>query len=178
MLCRRTGPLPNLKKLWIRPRGNQAVIVEALLRLCPALEELTIYWCYDFLYVRDDPVLLNPHPDALPLLKFYEGPDDAESINAFMRGCPVRHLAVPGSQARLNGPYLLYNLDGIEERAKIVSLELRLHALNKDFLKSVCALFPNIRAVGIWAKDFVPSGSRTADVGAADHPRRAAAAGP
>ncbi|KAJ7218770.1 hypothetical protein C8J57DRAFT_1395063 [Mycena rebaudengoi] len=170
MLCRRTGPLPNLKKLWIRPRSNQAVIVEALLRLCPALEELTMY-------------------DALPLLKFYEGPADAESINAFMRGRPVRHLAVPGSQARLNGPYLLYNLGGIEERAKIVSLELRLHALNDDFLKSVCALFPNIRAV--YARltlspetedllSFVPSGSRTADIGATDHPRgeRAAAAGP
>ncbi|KAJ7291435.1 hypothetical protein C8J57DRAFT_1491922 [Mycena rebaudengoi] len=106
MLCRRTGPLPNLKKLWIRPRSNQAVIVEALLRLCPALEGLLRLPLY-----------------ALPLLKFYEGPAERRE-----------HQRLHARGARLGG---------IEERAKIVSLELRLHALNDDFLKSEYGEFGN-----------------------------------
>ncbi|KAJ7130350.1 hypothetical protein C8R44DRAFT_731881 [Mycena epipterygia] len=148
-----TGPFPYLRSLTIAPYyTTQAFVFEGFLRLCPALEELTVLWDYDWLQTRQGQVPLCPAPDAVPQLKLYAGPD--EGIDGFMAGRPVRHLAVPGPRAHVEGGHLLRALGSVKECERVVSLELRVHNLKPDFLKTVCEYFPNLRALAIWAKGY------------------------
>ncbi|KAJ6464179.1 hypothetical protein C8R47DRAFT_74306 [Mycena vitilis] len=147
------GPFQYLRKLTIFPhKGEQAPMFETLIGLCPALEELVILWDFDNIARLEDVVMLTFEPGAVPRLNCYQGPD--EMINDLMEERPVRHLAVPSPNAQLASYCFVPSLEAIDERERIVSLDLRCHNLTAEFIGQVCGLFPNLRALAIWAREY------------------------
>ncbi|KAJ7764616.1 hypothetical protein DFH07DRAFT_379503 [Mycena maculata] len=91
--------LPHLSKLTIKPHSDaQAALFTDLLCLCPALEQLTVLWDYDWLETRAEQVAIVPVPGAVPRLVLYEGPSDG--VNVFMVDGLCAILLSPGPRRK------------------------------------------------------------------------------